>query len=63
MKKINFISLSSYSISVIKIQDNFIKKKSYKKLFKKIKFKSWCENININKQKLIIKVLAKTNQL
>ncbi len=65
MKKINFISLPSYFISVVKTPDDiFIKRNHDKKLyFKKIKFQSWCNSININRQKLIIKVMAKSEQL
>ena len=65
MKKVNFFKFHSYNIDIKKNTDDSIflrkiKKTQSKRLFTKIKFSSWCKSVNIENEKLNIRVTFKS---
>ena len=65
MKKVNFFNFPSYNIDIKKNTDDSIflrklKKAESKRLFTKIKFSSWCKSVNIENEKLNIRVTFKS---
>ena len=65
MKKVNFFNFPSYNIDIKKNTEDSIflrkvKKNESKRLITKIKFSSWCKSVNMQNEKLNIRVTFKT---
>ncbi len=65
MKKVNFFNFPSYNIDIKKNTDDsiFLKKiikTEPKRFITKVKFFSWCNSVNIENEKLNIRVTFKS---
>ncbi len=65
MKKVNFFNFPSYSIDIKKnTEDSIFLRKIIKtesrRLIRKIKFSTWCKSVNIENEKLNIRVTFKS---